>query len=58
MPKLTPKKNFILRYADGKRVIARKGVKIDVTEDEHRKLPTYFVEEPPKVKRRGVLSIG
>ena len=50
MPKLTPKRTFLLRMDEGKTVIAHKVVKIDVTEEEHKKLFNYFIEPAPKKK--------
>lgn len=56
MPKVTPNRNFILRSVNGVRTIARKGVKIEVTDQEHRNLFSYFVEQP--AKRKGPLSVS
>lgn len=58
--KVTPIRTFLLRQNDlggGKKedVIARKGVKIDVTDSEHNRLHTgYFLEPAPFRKKRGV----
>lgn len=59
MPKLTPARTFLLRQIDvegGKKkdVVARKGVRIDVTEAEWKRLPSYFVEQQP---RKGAVSV-
>lgn len=54
MPKLTPKRTFLLRVEEGKDVIAKKGQKIDVTEEEHRRLFNYFTEAAPKRKGMSV----
>ena len=50
MPKLTPKRNFLLRMEGSKTVVARRGVKVDVTDEEHKRLFNYFVEPPPRKK--------
>jgi hypothetical protein len=54
MPKLTPKRTFLLRHVEGKDTIARKGMKIDVTDEEHKRLGNYFVEGFPKKKQLSV----
>ncbi len=53
MPKLTPKRTFLLRMEEKKSVVAKKGEKIDVTDAEWKKLPMYF-REPFPVKKKGV----
>jgi len=55
MPKLTPKRTFLLRGTGDKRVIAKKGAKIEVTDEEHRNFYNYFVEPPPR--KKGALSV-
>lgn len=55
MPKLTPNRTFLLRQVDNgdgtkKDVVARKGVKVDVTDSEHFRLRMYFVEPYAKKK--------
>lgn len=45
MAKLTPIRTFLLRQEDGKDVVARKGEKIEVTDDEHKKLGTQYFKE-------------
>lgn len=52
MPKLTPKRTFLLRVTEGKSITAKKGVKIDVTDEEHKRLFNYFEEAPPSVKKK------
>lgn len=57
MPKLTPKKNFLLKqiHEDGKKpkdVIAYKGVSIDVTNEEAVKFAGYWVVSDEKEKKK------
>lgn len=56
MPKLTPKRTFLLRRVEGKDVVARKGVKIDVNDEEWKRLYNYFVEPYPVKKRALTVS--
>lgn len=55
MAKLTPNRTFILRTVNGVRTIAKKGIKVEATDDEHRNLYNYF-EEPYK-KKGGAVSV-
>jgi hypothetical protein len=52
--KLTPIRTFLLRQEDvgdkKKDVIAYRGVKIEVNNEEHRRLSDYFVEPYAKKK--------
>jgi hypothetical protein len=41
--KVIPTSTFLLRVKDGSRVIAKRGVKIEVTEDEYKKLKHKFI---------------
>ena len=56
MAKLTPKKTFILRVTNGVRTIAKKGIKVEVSDDEHRNMYNYFVE--PYVTKKKGLSVN
>lgn len=53
MPKLTPKRTFLLRHVEGRDTVARKGEKIEATDDEWRRLHNYFLEPYP-VKKKGL----
>jgi hypothetical protein len=55
MPKLTPKRPFLLRIENGNRIRAQRGVKIDVTDEEHKKFFSYFKEKWSK--KKGALSV-
>lgn len=52
--KLTPKLTFLLRREEGKDIVAKKGIKIEVSEEEHKRLPNYFTEAPPKKRALSV----
>jgi hypothetical protein len=59
--KLTPTRTFLLRQVDdgkgGKKdVVAHRGVKIEATNDEHRKLQDSFLEPYGKKKHISVLQ--
>lgn len=61
MPKLTPKKTFLLKQIneDGKKpkdVIAKKGVPIDVTNEEAVKFAGYWDVSDEKEKKKVVDS--
>jgi hypothetical protein len=55
--KVTPKRTFLLRQVDGPNgktdVIAKKGEKIEVTDDEHNRLRFSIVETAPYKKKLG-----
>lgn len=56
MAKLTPRRTFLLRQedaGDGKKkdVIAVKGIRVDVTNDEHKRLHNGYFMEPAPFKK-------
>ena len=53
MAKLTPIRSFLLRIENGQRIRAKRGVKIEVTDEEHRRLDGYFLERY-KAKKPGL----
>jgi len=54
---LIPKTTFLLRIESGQRTIARKGVKIEVSEAELQKLPGKFIIEPPPETKPSVQGL-
>ena len=54
---LIPKSTFLLRVEANKRTIARKGVKIEVSEAELQKLPGKFIIESPPETKPGVQGL-
>lgn len=57
MPRVTPLRNFLLRIDGGKRVRAKRGVRIEVNDEEHRRLDGYFLERY-RTKKSGLSVKG
>lgn len=50
MPKLVPKRSFLLRIVDGKRIRAERGKAVEVSDEEWKKLNGYFTKPYPNKK--------
>lgn len=53
MAKVTPTRSFLLRIEEGKRIVAKRGVKMEVTDAEWKRFFNYF-REPYPVKKKGL----
>jgi hypothetical protein len=51
MAKLIAKKNFLLKVVEGKRVYAKKGEAIEVSDEEYKNLGGAYFEKPKAVKK-------